>query len=103
MQKIRKVLEKKGIMYSQSYDGSQVTIGEYPKYIVVHMTDIDYFLPDYPHTGTFYYMVAWNDWKKSSTPKCDYANTPAEAMKIIKQAMCELGLSKNTVQETLFF
>ena len=103
MQRIKKALKNKGIVYSQSYVGSQITIGEYPKYIIVYMTDIDYTLPDYPHTGLFYWIVSWNDWEKSSTPKRNQAYTPAEAIKIIKQAMQELGISKNTIQETLFF
>ena len=71
--------------------------------IIVYMADIDYTLPDYPHTGLFYWIVSWNDWEKSSTPKRNQAYTPAEAIKIIKQAMQELGISKNTIQETLFF
>ena len=103
MQRIKKALKNKGIVYSQSYDGSQITIGEYPKYIIVYMTDIDYTSLDYPHTGLFYWIVSWNDWEKSSTPKRNQAYTPAEAIKIIKQAMQELGISKNTIQETLFF
>lgn len=103
MQRIKKALKNKGIVYSQSYDGSQITIGEYPKYIIVYMTDRDYTPPDYPHTGTFYWEISWNDWKKSSTPKRNQAYTPSEATKIIKQAMYELGISKNTIQETLFF
>lgn len=103
MQRIKKALKNKGIVYSQSYDGSQITIGEYPKYIIVYMTDIDYTSLDYPHTGTFYWQISWNDWKKSSTPKSNQANTLAEVIKIIKLAMYELGISKNTIQETLFF
>ena len=103
MQRIKKALKSKGITYSQSYDGSEVIIGDYPKYIIVYMSDIDYTLPDYRHTGAFYWILSWNDWKKSSTPKRNQAYTPAEAIKIIKQAMQELGISKNTIQETLFF
>ena len=103
LKEIEKLLKKKAIMYKKSYDESEVSIGEYPKYIVVYMTDRDYSPPDYPHTGTFYWKISWNDWKKSSTPKGNQAYTPAEATKIIKQAMYELGISKNTIQETLFF
>lgn len=103
LKEIEKLLKKKAIMYKKSYDESEVSIGRYPKYIIVYMSDIDYTLPDYRHTGAFYWIVSWNDWKKSSTPKRNQAYTPAEAIKIIKQAMQELGISKNTIQETLFF
>lgn len=103
LKEIEKLLKKKAIMYKKSYDESEISIGRYPKYIIVYIADIDYTLPDYPHTGLFYWIVSWNDWKKSSTPKRNQAYTPAEAIKIIKQAMQELGISKNTIQETLFF
>lgn len=103
LKEIEKLLKKKAIMYKKSYDESEVSIVRYPKYIIVYMADIDYTLPDYPHTGLFYWIVSWNDWEKSSTPKRNQAYTPAEAIKIIKQAMQELGISKNTIQETLFF
>ncbi|MCR0155630.1 hypothetical protein MKC74_05910 [[Clostridium] innocuum] len=103
MQRIKKALKNKGIVYSQSYDGSQITIGEYPKYIIVYMTDRDYTPPDYPHTGTFYWEISWNDWKKSSTPKRNQAYTPAEATKIISKLCTSSAYQRTQYKKHCFF
>lgn len=46
LKEIEKLLKKKAIMYKKSYDESEVSIGRYPKYIIVYIADIDYTLPD---------------------------------------------------------
>lgn len=103
MQKLKELLDQKGIKYSQSYNQDEFRIGVYPKIIIIYKCDRDYIKPNYPHTGKFYYAISWNDWKKSSSPKSKDVETPSKAMKIIKNVMYELGISNNTEQETLFF
>lgn len=103
MNRIKKELERKKIPFEESFDGSMITIGHYPKELRVYMTDINYSSPDYPHTKRFYYVVSWNDWKKSAIVKTIHAYKLGEAIKAVMQAIDELGINGNTIQETLFF
>ena len=103
MNRIKKELERKKIPFEESFDGSMITIGHYPKELRVYMTDINYSSPDYPHTKSFYYVVSWNDWKKSTIVKTIHAYKLGEAIKAVMQAIDELGINGNTIQETLFF
>lgn len=103
MNRIKKELERKKIPFEESFDGSMIIIGHYPKELRVCMTDINYSSPDYPHTKNFYYVVSWNDWKKSAIVKTIHVYKLGEAIKAVMQAIDELGINGNTIQETLFF
>lgn len=103
IQKLKKTLAQKGIEYEQDYSQEEISIGEYPKDIRISVSDLDYTVLNYPHTGKFYYVVSWIDWNKSNCPKIRHAEQLTNAMKIIKNAMYEIGISNNVIQEILFF
>ena len=81
LKEIEKLLKKKAIMYKKSYDEKRGIHWKISKIYYRLYCRYRYTLPDYPHTGLFYWIVSWNDWKKSSTPKRNQAYTPAESNK----------------------
>lgn len=96
------LLKNEGIIFECDKAKEVVSIGEYPADIRITKCDRNYLSPpDYPATGIYRYDISWVIWNRTRMQH-DSALELKQALKIIKKAMKELGISKTYQQNSMF-
>ena len=99
---LMKLLESEGIIFNCDKAEEVISIGKYPADIRITKCDRDYLSPpDYPATGIYRYDISWVIWNRTRMQH-DSALELKQALKIIKKAMKELGISKTYQQNSMF-